>query len=200
MKSDENKRNRIMEYAFKCFTSLGFSQVTMDDIARGVGMGKGTVYKLFPSKEALIMDTIDFFASHIDSTIREVMSDETRTPVDKLKLFINAIYDKLKLINPAVLISLERILPEAYEKIEKTRQRIILTHVGALVEEGKKDGIFEPGIDGDLVAHILIGSIRHLTEAQVITSLHYSVDQLFTSLIAIVMKGCMTEEGRRLDL
>jgi AcrR family transcriptional regulator len=189
-----------MEYAFKSFTSLGFTQVTMDDIARGVGMGKGTVYKLFPSKEALIMDTIDFFASRIDAAMREVMSDDTMTPVEKLKLFIQTIYEKLKLVNPAVLVTLERIMPEAYEKIEKTRQRIILSHIGALIEEGKEGGIFESQIDGDLVAHILIGSIRHLTEAQVISSLHYSVDQLFTSIISIIMKGCMTEEGRKFRL
>jgi AcrR family transcriptional regulator len=80
MIAEENKKNRIMEYAFKNFIKSGISRVTMDDIARGVGMGKGTVYKFFPSKESLLLSTIDFMAAHIEKGVEEILSMKSLTP------------------------------------------------------------------------------------------------------------------------
>lgn len=197
MRTEADNRNRILEYSFQAFSSMGFLQVTMDDIARGVGMGKGTVYKLFPSKDALIMDTIDFFARQMEDKLRKIIADDHLTPTDKLKLFTKTVYHQLKKVNPAVLASLERAMPEAYNNIEQTRQKIILTNISELIDQGKKSGIFEAGTDGKLIAHILIGSIRHLTEYEVISGMDYNVEQLFSSIITVIMRGCLTEEGRR---
>ncbi|MDF2941377.1 MAG: transcriptional regulator [Herbinix sp.] len=198
MTTEENKKNRIMEHALKSFTTTGFSRVTMDDIARGVGMGKGTVYKLFPSKEALVFKTIDFFANRIERSIEAVLSNEKLTTVEKLNLFLKTIAEKLASLNPSALENLERSMPEAFEKIEKTRQRIILTNLVRLLEDGKKSGVFEPDMDEYLVSHILIGAIQHILETKVLTTLDYTFDRLFTSITTIIFKGCLTEEGRKL--
>jgi len=198
MLADENKKNRIMGYAFQNFISLGFSRVTMDDIARGVGMGKGTVYKFFPSKEMLLLSTIDFFAAQVEKAIEEVLSNEKITPIEKLNLFSRTIAEKLSSINPELLTQLERSMPEAYEKIEKTRQRIIMTNLVRLLEEGKKRGLYDPQMDSNLVAHIMIGAISHILESRVLKTLDYTFDRLFTLITSIIFKGCLTEEGRKL--
>jgi AcrR family transcriptional regulator len=84
MASDESKRNRIMEFSFKRFTSLGVTHVTMDEISRGVGIGKGTLYKFFPSKEALLLQTVDFVAEGIEKKIVATVSDDSLNTMEKL--------------------------------------------------------------------------------------------------------------------
>jgi len=198
MLTEENKKSRILEHAFKSFTTTGFSRVTMDDIARGVGMGKGTVYKLFPSKEDLVLKTIDFFANRIEKSIEKVLSNDKLTTVEKLNLFLKTIAEKLASLNPSALENLERSMPEAYEKVEKTRERIIMTNLVRLLEDGKKSGIFEPDMDAYLVSHIMIGAIQHILETSVLSTMDYTFDRLFTSITTIIFKGCLTEEGRKL--
>lgn len=198
MISDENKKNRIMDHAFKKFTTVGISQVTMDDIARGVGMGKGTLYKFFPSKELLLNNTVDHFASRIEKSIEEIMSDEKLTSIEKLSMFLKTIAERLAQVNPNALIYLERSMPEVYEKIENTRERIIMKNLVKLFEEGKRSGLFDPQMDEYLVAHILIGSVNHITEARVMKGMDYTFDRLFSSVTSTVLKGCLTKEGREL--
>jgi AcrR family transcriptional regulator len=197
MSSEEIKKNRIMDLAFKRFTTVGISQVTMDDIARGVGMGKGTLYKFFPSKEILLSNTIEFFATRIEKSIEEVLADEKLTPMDKLNLFLKTVVEKLSKINPATIAYLERSLPEVYDKIEKTRERIIMKNLIRLFEDGKKTGLFNPQMDELLVAHMLIGAISHIIENKVLSTLSYSFDCLFTSIISTLLHGCLSEEGRK---
>lgn len=198
MASEEIKRNRILDFAFKKFTTEGINQVTMDDVARGVGMGKGTLYKYFPSKEVLLMNTIDFFASHIEKSLEKVIADNKLTPVEKLTLFLKAITEKLSKVNPSTLTYLQRSMPEVYEKIERTRERVIMKNLTALFEEGKNNGIFDPKMDNYLVAHIFIGAITHLLATPILTNMNYTLDQLFHSIISTIFQGCMTEEGRKL--
>ena len=47
-------QNRILEVAGSQFFSLGFTKVTMDEIAHEMGMSKRTLYQYFPGKKALL--------------------------------------------------------------------------------------------------------------------------------------------------
>lgn len=198
MASEESKKNRILDLAFKKFTTIGIQQVTMDDLARGVGMGKGTLYKYFPSKEILLMNTIDFFASRMEKLIEEVINDDKLTAIEKLSKFLKTVSERLAKVNPASLAYLERSMPEVYEKLEKTREKMVVTNFTKVLEDGKKNGVFTPEMDPYLIAHIFIGAISHVMQAKVLENMNYSLDQIFNSTITLLFQGCLTEEGRKL--
>lgn len=197
MASDENKRNRIMEFAFKRFTTEGIQHVTMDEISRGVGIGKGTLYKFFPSKEVLLFNTIDFFANRIEKDIAEIMADEKLTPIEKLQIIFRSVAQRFSKVNPTAVAFLERSIPEAYEKIVTMRQKIIMTSIVRLFQEGKTSGLFDPAMDEILVAHVLVGAANHIIDARVLSTLDYSLDRLFNTITSTILKGCLTDEGRK---
>src|SRR3954451_23771158 len=51
-------RARVLEVAYETFAAEGLS-VPIDEIARRAGVGAGTVYRHFPTKEALFPAVID---------------------------------------------------------------------------------------------------------------------------------------------
>lgn len=48
-------RHRILMAGLEAFTARGFENCTIDEIARAAGVGKGTVYNYFRSKEDLVV-------------------------------------------------------------------------------------------------------------------------------------------------
>lgn len=52
------KHARILQAAAELFTERDFHQVLMDDVAERADVGKGTVYRYFPTKEDLYFATI----------------------------------------------------------------------------------------------------------------------------------------------
>ena len=52
------KHARILQAAVELFTERDFHQVLMDDVAERAAVGKGTVYRYFPTKEELYFVTI----------------------------------------------------------------------------------------------------------------------------------------------
>ncbi len=198
MASEESKKNRIMEFSFKKFTTLGIQHVTMDEISRGVGIGKGTLYKYFPSKEVLLLSTISHFAGHMENTIQEIMDNEEITPIEKLKIIFKNLAQRFSKVNPAAVAYLEHSMPEAYEKIISVRERIIMTSIIKLLEDGKKCGHFDAEMDPYVVANILIGAVNHMINPEILPSFKCTLDQLYNSIISVILLGCLTEEGRKL--
>jgi len=50
----ENLENRLIEEAKKQIEEVGYGGMTIRSVAKGCGVGIGTVYNYFPSKEALV--------------------------------------------------------------------------------------------------------------------------------------------------
>ena len=50
----EGRREQILNAALQVFSNRGFAETTMDEIAAASGLGKGTLYCYFPSKEVLL--------------------------------------------------------------------------------------------------------------------------------------------------
>src|ERR1700747_1883099 len=60
-------RARVLETAFETFAAEGLA-VPIDEIARRAGVGAGTVYRHFPTKE-------DLFRAVVDSRIRHLIEE-----------------------------------------------------------------------------------------------------------------------------
>lgn len=57
MERDINKRARIIDAAIEVFCTSGFEAASMADVAAKAGVGKGTLYLYFESKESLFEET-----------------------------------------------------------------------------------------------------------------------------------------------
>ena len=58
-KKEKHLKKNIINAALKIFAKKGFYETTVDDIAKAVGIAKGTVYLYFKDKPTLYISTID---------------------------------------------------------------------------------------------------------------------------------------------
>src|SRR6478609_7501874 len=66
-------REKIIKKAGELFLKVGFKSITMDDIAREMGISKKTIYKHFENKELLIEATTEISHIELHQAIDEVM-------------------------------------------------------------------------------------------------------------------------------
>ena len=198
MQSLEKKKTRILETSVKLFMSYGFRRVSMDEIARSAGVGKGTIYQLFESKQDLMLDSIDYIGEQMKLSLDMIISDNELSPLDKLQHFLKAFFIRISSLRAETLRDLETDFPEAYAKIQQKRQQIVFDNLTDLIRQGKQSGIYDPQIDEELAAHVVVGAINHVSETDVLSSLNYRPDQLFKNVLFIILKGCLTPEFRNL--
>lgn len=59
--SGESTRNKIFDSATELFSEFGYSNVSMRDIAKRVGVTEGAIYRHYTGKEALLDDILDAY-------------------------------------------------------------------------------------------------------------------------------------------
>src|ERR1700680_3036605 len=98
----QRNRERILEVAKEAFTRSG-ANASLDDIARQAGVGPGTLYRHFPTREELLQAV---YRSELEKlAAAEQKFAQTMTPIEALRtwllLFVDAIAAK-QLIAPAL--------------------------------------------------------------------------------------------------
>jgi len=68
----EDIRELILDAVDVLLAKFGYKKMTIEDVARQVGIGKGTIYLHFPGKEELILSHIDRIADRIVAKLREI--------------------------------------------------------------------------------------------------------------------------------
>lgn len=68
----EDIRDLILDAVEVLLARYGYRKMTMEDVARQVGIGKGTIYLHFPGKEDLILSHIDRIAGRVLARLEEI--------------------------------------------------------------------------------------------------------------------------------
>lgn len=90
-----NKEERRKEIAFACYDlihDVGIKKLTISQVAKTAGIGKGTVYEYFENKEDIIFEIINH---HIDEYHEEFLNDikNIETTREKVLLFFKFVMD-----------------------------------------------------------------------------------------------------------
>src|SRR6478672_8537555 len=80
-------REAILDATDRLLARYGFRKMTIDDLAKEVGIGKGTVYLHFPSKEEIALSHIDRIIERLKTRLWAI-ADSSITPDQKIKLML----------------------------------------------------------------------------------------------------------------
>ena len=171
----QRNRERILEVAKQAFTRHG-ANTSLDDIAREAGVGAGTLYRHFPTRDALIEAVYRTEVERLAAAERKFT--ETMAPVEALRawmlLFVDYIAAK-HIIAPA----LNSLVGGPSKLYEGSRAQIQPTIEG-LVKRAIKSGDIRKDIEPFDLLRALIGVSNVATSPDWQQSAKRLVDILIT--------------------
>lgn len=78
------KRKEILRAAMRVFAEKGVTDTKMIDIARAAGIGKGTIYEYFRSREELFQSAFEYLLRKIRAMMASRI-DDAMTPEEKIR-------------------------------------------------------------------------------------------------------------------
>jgi AcrR family transcriptional regulator len=157
---DDEKRAKILNAAAELFATQPFHKVLLSDVAEAAGVGKGTLYIYFKSKEDLYVSVLYSGFSAVLDHLREQLNDEIQDPVEKLKVVIRETV-AFAFHNP-YLFEVMRTMPgrEAIDRAQWDAKRM---EYKLLVESVIREGIAQKIFDDpypELTARYIPGLVR----------------------------------------
>jgi AcrR family transcriptional regulator len=148
----QRNRARILEIAKRAFTRSG-ANVSLDDVARQARIGAGTLYRHFPTRDALLEAVYRTEVEKLAAAEREFA--EAMPPVEALRawmlLFVDYIATK-ELIAPAL-----NNMVGGPSKLFESSGNHIKGAIDSLVKRAIKNGDIRPDLDPVDLLRALIG-------------------------------------------
>ncbi len=93
MKKGAETRDRILHVAAEMFWRRSFHGLSMDDLAAAAKVNKATLYRYFPSKEALARAVIDYDGELTLQTLFAAAGDPDKSPGQRIEAIYDALYE-----------------------------------------------------------------------------------------------------------
>jgi AcrR family transcriptional regulator len=158
----ESTRDTILAAARELFARYGLSKTTVEDIARAVHMGKGSLYYYFKSKEDLFKAVLD---SEIDALREEMKTALTKdvSPLDKMKIYLSLRIKGLKnFVNVYNTFRDDYLNNFAFiRKIRSEYDAYEIATVRSILQEGIEKRLFHIK-DVDLTSFTIVSAVKGL--------------------------------------
>ncbi|GAA0492750.1 TetR family transcriptional regulator [Paractinoplanes deccanensis] len=134
-------RARILAAARQAFAEDG--DASMNQIAQRAGVGAGTLYRNYPSREALILEIYQEEVDRLIGSVPELLA--TLAPREALRAWTTTLVDAMR-AKHALGAALS---PDAHKSITEQTYGPVIAAISELLDAGKRDGSFrddaEPG-------------------------------------------------------
>ncbi len=154
-------RRRVISAARTLFEEKGVTRVTMEEIARAAGVGKGTLYRRFPNKGLLCEALLDEPTRRLQAEILVSLGDPDRGALEKLRDFLSRLVffteENLDLLYGGydTLRGAERVAHYGHPSYGWMRWTIL-----GLLREAVRDGDLAKDADPEYLADALLAPLN----------------------------------------
>jgi AcrR family transcriptional regulator len=161
----DKREQEILEAAAAVFAERGFRTTRMADVAERAGIGKGTVYEYFRSKEDLFLRLFDWYASEAFASTLGQLEGPTGSAVEALRRAGETLLASCQQILPFYPLTMEfwsaSTAPEFKERLVEEFRELYRRFRGALagaIRAGIKGGELGSHVDPEAVAAVLVSA------------------------------------------
>lgn len=169
--SHDEMREAIVKVATQIFSRFGFKKTSMDDIAKGLRMGKSSIYYYFRGKEEIFRAVVDQEAEILKEKVEIILSSADDT-VSKLRSYVKLRMDLVKhLANYTEILKNDDLMNmEITEKFRKKYDEEEISIIRQILEEGVQKGTFKIK-DIDMSELAIITAMKELEAPLVATNI-----------------------------
>ncbi|GLY91752.1 TetR/AcrR family transcriptional regulator [Actinoallomurus iriomotensis] len=147
----QRNRDRLLDAAARAFSQAGGAEVTLDAIAKDAGVGIGTLYRHFPTREALVEATYRKELARLCDATGELL--ESLPPDEALRTWMDRFVDYMT-TKRGMADALRAVIASGGNPFSESKARLTEA-VTTLTRAGVAAGRVRPDVDAaDLVASL----------------------------------------------
>ncbi|NVK49542.1 MAG: TetR/AcrR family transcriptional regulator [Cyclobacteriaceae bacterium] len=189
-------REKILEAAIEQFSKYGVRSVTMDDIARHLGISKKTLYQEFADKKELVKTAFDQILKLDQNKIEAFMNGSDDQVIETLVHLSRMMRERLQSINPVTIMEVQKYFPEAWQIFVRHKEEVILSQMMEILERGKNLGYFRKEIEVPILARIRVDQITSAMDSTNFQDANYDIVKIQLEMMDHFLHGIFTEKGR----
>jgi len=189
-------KNRIISGAETLFLTYGVKSITMDEIAKHLGISKKTIYQHVSDKDELVTRAVKLSMENQESQV-DLIHATAKDPIDevlKLSEYMRSLFSNM---NAFLLMEIQRYYPKAYESYLGFKEACIINSLSENLKWGIAMGYYRPHINIDILSRMRMEQVEWGFNPRIFKEGKYFSD-VQIQLLEHFLYGICTLKGHKL--
>lgn len=190
-------KERILAETSTLFRRRGIRSVTMDDIARELGMSKKTIYQYFNNKADIVHAvTVNHF------TEERCMSDEilekAKDPIEAMLMLLQTMSKTFHEIPTTMIYEVQKYYPRSWDLFSDFKSGYVMDALRKNLEIGVQSGLYRKDMDIEIVAKLRVEQLDMAFNPIMFPPNEYDISKVTMEQFKMFIHGLVTLKGKKL--
>ncbi len=188
-------KEKIVSVAAEMFMRYGVRSVSMDDVARDLGMSKKTLYQSFSNKDELIQEVAKAHIK-VEREQFEDMAAKSENAIDELVQMTSCMRHMMQNMNPSLLFDLQKYHPDAWDLFLDFKVNFIRTQIQNNIQRGLAEGNYREGINAKVLATLRIEQVQMVFDPKIFPTSEFNLVDVQVQVLDHFIHGLLSDKGR----
>lgn len=190
-------KDRIIGGAAALFFAYGIRSVSMDDIAKHIGMSKKTIYQYFADKDELVYAFMQVGMQEQMMDMKKI-AESSENVIEELHRAMAKTREVFSQVNPLMLFELRKYHPKAWEFFNQCKEGDMKEHFVKTMQKGIKEGVFRANIDVEILVRMRLELVQVALDPKIFPSPQFNFVEVNLQLFEHFVYGIITLKGLNL--
>lgn len=176
------------------FRMYGIKSVTMDDLARSLGISKKTLYQYFSDKKDVVQKVVDFQICQQQDDMQQVINQKHWNAIDQLFQLSRVISSHLKMVNPSMIYDLKKHYLPVWEHILDFKRKTVYDIILKNIHQGIREGLYCQDQNYMIISRAYVNQLEHYT-VENHNLKDFPPEEIFNTLVIYHIRGVSNSRG-----
>jgi AcrR family transcriptional regulator len=190
-------KKRVIEKAQHLFFKYGLKNITMDDLARELGISKKTLYDSFNNKQEIIsFITVKLIEEH---ELRcDKIEKDADNAIEEVLMYLDSVKSIFQQFNYKIIFEMKRYYIESWEIYRGYKMDFLSKRIKKNISRGIKEGLYRKNMNKEIVSKLRIEQMEIISNSAIFTSYKFNKKEVSRELFFQILYGMSTIKGHYL--
>jgi len=189
-------KNRILSGSENLFKRFGVRSVSMDDIARDLGMSKKTLYQYFKNKADIVNGVIRCHIVEEEQKHTEIRQ-QAENPIVEIMLLLKWIGESFEEIPASMVYDIQKYYPRAWNQFEDFKTDFIIEAIRDNLNRGISLGLYRPEMNVEIVAKTRMELVELVFDLDTFPPDQFNLAEVMIEQTLLFMHGIVSLKGKQ---
>lgn len=191
-----DQKQQITAKAKDLFMRYGIKSVSMDDLARDLGISKKTLYQYVDNKADLIEQIFEAHLAQEKLQLQEY-KETSSNAIDEILKIARHMIRELRTFSVTVIYDLQKYYRSTWKLLHNVHEQYFFHIIKDNLERGISEGVYRQDMTPDVIAKLYITKSSSVADQECFPLKNYPVEELFIEHMNYHLNGIVSKEGRQ---
>ena len=191
-------QERILLKGDELFRRFGIRSITMDDIAKQLGVSKKTIYQHYPDKDELVIAMTKLNISRHFNEVEKCCGPASINAIAEMFAVNNSVGEMIRSFNPIMFYDLQKYHPKAWLSFREFRNLYVRTKIVENIRRGIEEGYYRGDVDIEILSRMRLEQVDMTFNYDIYPPTEFQFHKVMEELTFHFLYGLVNQKGYEL--